>query len=50
MALSMIFPGTAWIDPGFANGWPRPRGLNPQQLVSSVLIGLLAIAVFLATR
>ena len=48
MALATIFPGTAWIDPEFAHDWPRPLGLNPQQLVSYILLMLLVVAVVLA--
>ena len=48
MALAPLFPGTAWMDPEFAEGTPRPLGLAPQQLVTYVLCGLSIIAVILA--
>jgi hypothetical protein len=45
---SLIFPGTAWVDPEFAEGTPRPFGLYPQQLIGWVLLVLLILAVSLA--
>ena len=50
MALSTVFPGTAWVDPEFAEDWPRPLGLNPQQLVSYIVCAILAVAVILAVK
>lgn len=48
MALAPIFPGTAWVDPEFANEVPRPLGLNPQQLIGYVLVMVLVVAVVIA--
>ena len=48
MALAPLFPSTAWMDPEFAAGAPRPLGLAPQQLVSYLLCGLVLIAIMLA--
>ena len=48
MALAPLFPSTAWMDPEFAAGTPRPLGLAPQQLVSYMLCGLVLIAIMLA--
>jgi hypothetical protein len=48
MALATVFPGTAWVDPEFAEGTPRPMGLHPQQLVSYVVCVILIVAVVLA--
>ncbi len=48
MAFARAFPGTAWSDPEFAVGLPRPLGFYPQQLVSYVLCALVVIAVALA--
>lgn len=48
MLLAPAFPGTAWTDPEFAAGTPRPLGLAPQQLVSCVLCVLVLVAVALA--
>ena len=48
MALAPAFPGTGWIDPEFAAATGRPLGLAPQQLVTYVLCGLVALAVVLA--
>ena len=50
MALATLFPGTAWIDPEFAQGAPHPLGLHPQQLVSYILCLLLIVAVILAAK
>ena len=50
MALATIFPGTAWTDPEFAEGAPRPLGLHPQQLVSYIVCAVVAAAVVLAAR
>lgn len=50
MAFATIFPGVAWVDPEFGEDWPKPLGLNPQQLVSYVLLTLLGLAIFLAGR
>ncbi len=43
-----LFPGTAWLDPEFESEVGHPLGLNPQQLVSYVLLLLLVVAVVLA--
>ena len=48
MAFAAAFPGTAWSDPEFAVGLPRPLGLFPQQLVSYALCALVLIATALA--
>ena len=48
MAVAPTFPGSAWGDPEFAAETPHPLGLAPQQLVTFVLCGLVAIAVVLA--
>jgi hypothetical protein len=48
MALAPLFPGTAWVDPEFQAFAPKPLGLNPQQLATYVLCGLLAAAVAIA--
>ncbi len=48
MVLAQLFPGTLWSDPEFSDPVPRPLGLFPQQLISYVLCGLIAIAVGLA--
>jgi hypothetical protein len=48
MVFATIFPGTAWIDPEFRDFVPKPLGLNPQQLVSYILCGLLLAAVVIA--
>ena len=48
MALAPLFPGTAWSDPEFAAGQPRPFGLAPQQLVAYGLCALVLIAVGIA--
>ena len=50
MALAPLFPGTAWSDPEFAVGQPRPLGFAPQQLVSYGLCALVLIAVAVAAR
>ena len=34
MALAPLFPGTAWSDPEFTAGQPRPLGFAPQQLIA----------------
>ena len=47
MAFARAFPGTAWSDPEFALGLPRPLGLYPQQLISYMLCALVLIAVAL---
>ena len=49
-ALATIFPGTAWIDPEFAEGTPRPAGLHPQQLVSYIVCAVIAAAVLFAVK
>jgi hypothetical protein len=43
-----FFPGTAWVDPEFLEGTPRPLGLYPQQIIGYLLLGILMVAVFLA--
>ena len=48
MALAPLFPRTAWMDPEFTSGTPRPLGLAPQQLVSYIICGLVIIAIVLA--
>ncbi len=48
MAFARAFPGTAWSDPEFSVGLPRPLGLYPQQLISYLLCSLVLIAVALA--
>lgn len=48
LALSPIFPETAWVDPEFDEATPRPLGLHPQQLCGYALLGLLVAALFLA--
>ncbi len=48
MALAPLFPGTAWTDPEFVEGTPRPLGLAPQQLVAYVVCGLVIVAILLA--
>jgi hypothetical protein len=48
MALAPLFSGTAWMDPEFVAGTPRPLGLAPQQLICYVVCGLAIIAVLLA--
>ncbi len=48
MALAPLFPRTAWMDPEFAAGTPRPLGLAPQQLISYAVCGLVIIAILLA--
>ena len=48
MALAPLFPGTAWMDPEFASGTPRPLGLAPQELVSYAVCGIVVVAVALA--
>ena len=45
MAFAPLFPKTAWIDPEFASGTPRPLGFAPQQLISYVICGLVMIAI-----
>ncbi len=48
MAFATIFPGTAWVDPEFAEKTPRPLGLYTQQLVSYVVCVVLIVAVVIA--
>lgn len=48
MVLAPLFPGTAWTDPEFVGQFPKPLGLDPQQLVSYLLCALLALAVVIA--
>ncbi len=48
MVFAPFFPGTAWIDPEFRDFVPKPLGLNPQQLVTYILCGLLTAAVAIA--
>ena len=48
MVFAPAFPGTAWSDPEFSVGLPRPLGLFPQQLVSYALCTLTLIAIVLA--
>lgn len=49
MVLAPIFPGTAWVDPEFRGQFPKPLGLDPQQLVSYILCGVLVLAVVIAS-
>ncbi len=44
-----IFPGTAWTDPEFEAITPRPLGLHPQQAIGFGLLGILLLAIVLAT-
>ena len=44
-----VFPGTAWTDPEFEAITPRPLGLHPQQFIGFGLLGVLLVAVVLAT-
>ena len=48
MVFATIFPGTAWVDPEFAEKTPRPLGLHPQQFVSYVVCAVLIVAVVIA--
>ena len=48
MAIAPLFPNTAWMDPEFGSGTPRPLGLAPQQLITYVLCCLVIIAIVLA--
>ena len=48
MALAPLFPRTAWVDPEFISGTPRPLGLAPQQLISYVVCGYVILAIVLA--
>ena len=48
MAFAPLFPRTAWVDPEFISGTPRPLGLAPQQLISYVVCGLVFLAIVLA--
>ena len=48
MALAPLFRATAWMDPEFATGTPRPLGLAPQQLVTYIICAVLVIAIVLA--
>ena len=48
MALAPLFPRTAWTDPEFAAGTPRPLGLASQQLVTYMVCGLVITAILLA--
>jgi hypothetical protein len=48
LIFSPIFPGTAWVDPEFAEETSRPLGLYPQQLIGWVLLIMLATAVGMA--
>ncbi len=43
-----FLPGTAWVDPEFAEATPRPLGLHPQQLIGYILLALLMAAVAFA--
>ena len=40
-----LFPGTDWLNPEFKNAFPKPLGLNIQQLVTYLLCTLLVLAV-----
>ena len=46
--ITPIFPGVDWVDPEFKDDFPKPLGLNIQQLVTYILCALLVIAVGLA--
>ena len=48
LAITPIFPGTDWVDPEFKDAFPKPFGLNIQQLVTYILCTLLVMAVALA--
>ena len=48
MALAPLLPGTAWTDPEFVEGTPRPLGLAPQQLIAYGVCSLVIVAVLLA--
>ena len=48
MVFAPLFPGTAWLDPEFATQFPKPLGLNPQQLVTYIASGVLIIAIAIA--
>lgn len=48
MVFAPIFPGTAWSDPEFAGEFPKPLGLNPQQLITYILLAILALSVTIA--
>ncbi|TDK32335.1 hypothetical protein E2F50_17600 [Rhizobium deserti] len=48
LMVAPMFPGTAWVDPEFAEATPTPLGLHPQQLIGYILLCLLAIAVLSA--
>ena len=48
MALAPLFPRTAWMDPDFVAGIPRPLGLAPQQLITYVICGFVVLAISLA--
>lgn len=48
MLLAPMFPGTAWSDPEFEALNPRPLGIPIQQLISSIAVGLVVIAVVIA--
>ena len=43
-----LFPGTDWVDPEFKNAFPKPLGLNIQQLVTYILCTVLVTAVGIA--
>ena len=43
-----IFPGTDWVDPEFKDAFPKPLGLNLQQLVTYLLCTLLVLAAGIA--
>ncbi len=50
MAISPLFPGTAWYDPEFMDETKRPLGFSPQQILSYVLCLLSCAAVALAVH
>ncbi len=50
MALATIFPGTAWVDPEFADETRRPLGLHPQQMVSYIVCAVITAAVLFAVK
>ena len=50
LLLAPLFPGTDWSDPEFAAANGHPLGMHPQQLVSWVVLAVLAIGVVFGLR
>ena len=48
MALTPVFPGTAWYDPEFKDASARPLGFSPQQLLTYALCVVTLVAALLA--